>query len=119
MLEQPQPAQVSNAAPVKAATDLSGSGLSWTGTSGSGRSGSEVIVADPESGTFLTLCTKALAGSVGPMAKIFVKEALRAVTVGRPFSLAQGDTLLVELRRHIEDPDQAAQFYKQMRARLS
>jgi predicted regulator of Ras-like GTPase activity (Roadblock/LC7/MglB family) len=119
MLEQPQATESSTAVQVKAATDLASSGLSWTGTTGSGRPGSEVTVADTESGTFLTLCTKALAASVGPMAKIFVKEALRAVTAGRPFSLAQGDSLLVELRKHIDDPDQAAQFYKQMRVRLT
>jgi predicted regulator of Ras-like GTPase activity (Roadblock/LC7/MglB family) len=118
MLEQPQAPQAAPAAPVKAAADVSSSGLSWTGVSGSMRPGSEVTVADTASATFLTLCTKALATHVGPMAKVFIKEALRATTPDRPFSLADGDRLLVELRRHIDDPERASQFYKQMRARL-
>lgn len=121
MLEQPAAAQSSTtASSVKpSAPDLASSGLSWSGLGASGRGGNDVTVVDAESGTFLTLCTKALATSVGPIAKVYVKEALRALCPERPFSLAQGESLIAELRKHIEDPDEAAQFQRQMRARMT
>ena len=62
-------------------SEVATSGLSWSGLSGSSSmSGSGVSVADPASSAFLTLCTKGLARSVGPMAKVFVKEAARKVS---------------------------------------
>jgi predicted regulator of Ras-like GTPase activity (Roadblock/LC7/MglB family) len=103
------------------ASDLANSGLSWSGLgsslSASGRS-SEVSVADQESSTFLTACTKTLATSVGPMAKVFVKDAVRKLCPDRPFSRAQADGLISILRSHIDDPEESAQFQKKMRAHL-
>lgn len=101
------------------ASDLANSGLNWSGLGSSGtRSASEVPVADPESSAFLTACTKALAGSVGPMAKVFVKDAVRKLCPDRAFSRAQGDSLISILRSHIDDPEESALFLKKMRAHL-
>jgi predicted regulator of Ras-like GTPase activity (Roadblock/LC7/MglB family) len=127
-VSQPHPTQV-HAAVAPTASSLSGagagasgyarpttsevatSGLSWSGLSGSSSvSGSGVSVADPASSAFLTLCTKALARSVGPMAKVFVKEAARKVSPERPFSRDSAQELITELLKHFEDPAEAAQF---------
>lgn len=93
--------------PVEVAT----SGLNWSGLSGSSMmSSSGVAVADPASSAFLTICTKALARTVGPMAKVFVKEAARKVSPDRPFSRDSAQDLIQELIRHFEDPADATQF---------
>jgi predicted regulator of Ras-like GTPase activity (Roadblock/LC7/MglB family) len=98
--------------------ELAGSGLSWSGLGSSGRATTDVAVADGESSAFLTVCTKSLGASVGPMAKVFVKEAVRKLCPDRPFSRAHWEGLISELRRHIEDSDEATQFQKKMRARF-
>lgn len=97
------------------AVDLANSGLSWSGLGSSMRAGSDIQVADSASSAFLTACTKALAQSVGPMAKVFVKDAVRKLCPDRPFSRAMADGLVALLRAHIEDPDDLAQFQKKMR----
>jgi hypothetical protein len=101
---------------VAAASDLGSSGVSWTGAGSTVGQGSDISVADPRSAAFLTACSKALASSVGPMAKIFVKEAVRQICPDRPFSRAQAEALLPLLSKHIEDPVAAADFQKKMRA---
>ena len=73
---------------------------------------SGVAVSDPASAAFLTTCTKALARSVGPMAKAFVKDAIRKLWPGRAFSLELGPTLVLELERHIEDATDRNSFRK-------
>jgi len=103
---------------VKASSDLASSGLSWSGLGSSGRATSDVAVADPESSAFLTASTKTLGASVGPMAKVFVKEAVRRLCADRPFSRTQWEPLIAELRKHIQDADEAAQFQNKMRARF-
>jgi predicted regulator of Ras-like GTPase activity (Roadblock/LC7/MglB family) len=70
---------------------------------------------DPRAAAFLAACTEALAGSVGPMAKVFVKEGLRslcggATAFGREHALA----LVGHLEKHIDDPAERAQFRKTM-----
>jgi hypothetical protein len=95
--------------------ELANSGLSWSGLGSSMRVGSDIQVADSASSAFLTACTKALAQSVGPMAKVFVKDAVRKLCPDRPFSRAMADGLVAILRAHIEDPDDLAQFQKKMR----
>lgn len=88
----------------------SGSGV------GSGVSGaSDVGVMDAASATFLTAATKALAASVGPMAKVFVKEAVRKVCGARPFSRADGPALLAHLASTIDDQDDRAMFQRATR----
>ena len=101
---------------VKPATsEVSSSGLSWSGLSGSTASpGSTVSVADPASSAILTACTKALARNVGPMAKLFVKEAVRKISPDRPFSRENTEALVTELAKNIENPSDAAQFKTNM-----
>jgi hypothetical protein len=93
-------------------SDLSSTGLSWSGASGSSMAASGVAVTDAASAAYLTTCTKALARSLGPMAKAFVKDAIRKQWPGRAFSLDLGPQLVSELERHIEDPGDRAQFRK-------
>ena len=91
-------------------------GLGGTGTTtGSGASGSDIEVADPASSTFLSACARALAASIGPMAKVFVKEAVRKVCGERPFSCADGPALLARLAAGIDDLDDRAAFQRATR----
>lgn len=97
---------------------LEKTGLAWSGAatgSGSGVGSSDVGVIDPASSTFLSACTKALAASIGPMAKVFVKEAVRKVCGERPFSRADGPALLAHLAAGIEDSDDRASFQRATR----
>lgn len=97
---------------------LEKTGLSWTGAttgSGSGVGSSDVGVADSASSSFLSACTKALAASIGPMAKVFVKEAVRKVCGERPFTRADGPALLAHLAAGIEDSDDRASFQRATR----
>jgi hypothetical protein len=77
---------------------LASSGLSWSRT-GTGA----VRAADPPSSDYLTGCARELARHVGPMAKIFVEEAVRKVCPDVPFSLAASRALADELANRIED----------------
>jgi hypothetical protein len=77
-------------------------------------SASGVAVADQASSVVLTACTKALARSAGPMAKLFVKEAVRKLCQGRPFSRDQLPALVAELEKQIEDAADAADFQRAM-----
>jgi|GEM_PF-3446212 len=98
-------------------TSVASSGLSWSGVSGaSSMAASGVSVTDAASAAFLTTCTKALARSVGPMAKAFVKDAIRKLWPGRAFSLDLAPALVLELERHIEDPVDRSKFRKATQA---
>jgi predicted regulator of Ras-like GTPase activity (Roadblock/LC7/MglB family) len=97
--------------------ELAKTGLSWSGvSSGSGVGSSDVSVSDSASSTFLSACTKALAASIGPMAKVFVKEAVRKVCGERAFSRADGPALIAHLAAAIDDPDDRAMFQRATRA---
>ena len=93
-------------------TDVASSGLAWSGFGDPSASGSAIAVADPASSALLTVCTKALAKNVGPMAKLFVKEAVRKVCPDRPFSKDRIEALIDELMKSIEKPAAAAEFQK-------
>jgi hypothetical protein len=96
--------------------ELAKTGLSWSGVSSASSVGvSDVGVMDAASSAFLSGCTKALAASLGPMAKLFVKEAVRKVCGDRPFSRADGPNLLVHLANSIEDRDDRAAFQRATR----
>jgi len=98
-------------------SELAKTGLSWSGvSSGSGVGSSDVSVADSASSTFLSACTKALAASIGPMAKVFVKEAVRKVCGERAFSRVDGPALIAHLAAAIDDPDDRAMFQRATRA---
>jgi predicted regulator of Ras-like GTPase activity (Roadblock/LC7/MglB family) len=99
--------------------EVARTGISWSGVSsgsGSGVGGSDVTVADSASSTYLSACTKALAASIGPMAKVFVKEAVRKVCGERPFTRADGPALLAQLSAAIDDSDDRASFQRATRA---
>ena len=87
---------------------LGSSGLSWSKVSSVGFS--SVAVADPASSAFLTSCAKKLARHVGPIAKVYVEEAVRRVSPDVPFSLSASGRLVEELAGQIEDATDRAQF---------
>ncbi len=89
---------------------LGSSGLSWS--KGSSVSLSRIQAADPASGTFLSRCAKELARHVGPMAKVYVEEAVRRVAADQPFAMVHAPKLLDDLSGQIEDADDRAQFRK-------
>ncbi|MFO0580885.1 MAG: roadblock/LC7 domain-containing protein [Anaeromyxobacter sp.] len=86
-------------------------GAAWSQGSSSVRL-SRVQVADPASAALLTRFTKELARHVGPMAKVYVEEAVQKVCPSAPFSLAFAGKLVEELSGQIEDADDRAQFRK-------
>jgi len=94
---------------------LANSGLSWTKSSNVGSQAgaiSGVSAADPASSAFLVRAAKELAKHVGPMAKVYVQEAVRRVSPDAPFALALSGALLEDLAGQIEDADDRAQFRK-------
>jgi predicted regulator of Ras-like GTPase activity (Roadblock/LC7/MglB family) len=104
------------ALPDQSRPEFAKTGLSWSGnTTGSGVGSSDVGVTDPSASTFLSGCTKALAASIGPMAKVFVKEAVRKVCGERPFTRADGPALIAHLAAGIEDSDDRASFQRATR----
>ena len=102
----------SPALPGDSRPNLANSGLSWSkaSASGSGIAFSKIQVADQAAGNFLTRCTKALAGSVGPIAKVYVEEAVRRVSPEGPFAMAQAVALVEDLAGQIEDADDKKAF---------
>lgn len=90
--------------------DLANSGLSWSKISSVGLS--RVAVADPASGAFLARCAKELAQYVGPMAKVYVEEAVRRVSPEAPFALPMSASLVEDLAAQIEDPSDRKSFQK-------
>lgn len=76
----------------------------------------EIGALDSASLSFLSAATKALAASVGPMAKVFVKEAVRKVCGERPFSREDGPAVLAHLATTIDDTDDRASFQRATRA---
>jgi predicted regulator of Ras-like GTPase activity (Roadblock/LC7/MglB family) len=101
----------------QAPPEVARTGLSWSGVgSGSGVGSSDVSVSDSASSTFLTACTKALAAVGGPMAKVYVKEAVRKVCGERPFARADAPALIGHLAATIDDADDRAMFLRATRA---
>jgi predicted regulator of Ras-like GTPase activity (Roadblock/LC7/MglB family) len=102
----PAPGQ-SQTTPADSRPNLAGSG-SWSRTSSIGLS--RVAVADQTAGAFLQRCAKALAQYVGPIAKVYVEEAVRRVSPDAPFSTARAAPLVDDLATQIEDPDDRSAF---------
>jgi hypothetical protein len=113
----PPPSLVPNMPAPRVSNDLASSGVSWSGLGSTPKAGGELGMADPESSAFLAATTKALSATVGPMAKVFVKESVRRLCGDRPFSRTQWDALIADVGKQIEEPSAAAQFQKTMRAR--
>jgi len=89
---------------------LASSGVSWSKSSAVGLS--RVAVANPASAAFLSRCAKQLARHVGPIAKIYVEEAVRRVSPDAPFSLAVATQLVDELASQVEDSADRAELLK-------
>jgi predicted regulator of Ras-like GTPase activity (Roadblock/LC7/MglB family) len=110
------PASESSRVSSSVASGLTRSGLTWSGISSSGAAApgmsSAVSVTDENTSDFLTRCSKALAKSVGPMAKVFVKEAVRKIAPISPFASNQIPQLVAELETKITDPEDKAAFRK-------
>jgi hypothetical protein len=87
---------------------LANSGLSWSRSSSIGLS--KVQVADAAAGAFLSHCAKALANAVGPIAKVYVEEAVRRVAPESPFAMGAAVPLVEDLASQIEDLDDRKQF---------
>jgi hypothetical protein len=102
------PSASSSQLPGESKPALGSSGLSWSKVSSVGFS--TVAVADPASSAFLTRCAKQLARHVGPIAKVYVEEAVRRVSPDAPFSVSVGARLVEDLATQIEDADDRAQF---------
>ncbi len=93
--------------------EFSASNLNWSGFGGnSSLSGSSIAALDAPSSAALAACTKALARSVGPMAKRYVKESLQRICPDRPFSKDMVPALIAELEKYLEDPAHADEFRK-------
>jgi predicted regulator of Ras-like GTPase activity (Roadblock/LC7/MglB family) len=93
---------------------LANSGLSWSRLGGS--SVSAVMAADPASSAYLTRCAKEMARYVGPMAKVYVEDAVRHLCPDAPFGMGSGKALGQELAGQIEDAKDRAQFLKAIEA---
>jgi hypothetical protein len=86
-------------------------GLSWSGFGPTAvASASGIAAIDAASAAVLSSTTKALAKSVGPMAKRYVKEAVLKLWPDRPFSRELTAMLVSELEKYLEDPADAARF---------
>ena len=64
--------------------------------------------AGPEAAAFLGRCVKELARYVGPMSKVYVKEAVGRVCAGAPFTMAAAERLIEDLAQQIDLGDRGA-----------
>jgi hypothetical protein len=99
----------SSPSPADSRPVLANSGLSWSKT-GSSVGLSKVQVADPAAGAFLGRCAKALAHAVGPIAKVYVEEAVRRVSPDAPFAMSGAAALVEDLAAQVEDAEDRKQF---------
>jgi predicted regulator of Ras-like GTPase activity (Roadblock/LC7/MglB family) len=107
-----QPPTAQSPLPSDSRPVLANSGLSWSKTSGAGSSVglSKIQVADANAGAFLGKCAKALAQHVGPIAKVYVEEAVRRVSPEAAFTMGMAAPLVEDLASQIEDADDRKQF---------
>lgn len=94
-------------------------GLTWSGSNVSAASAvsnvaavSEVTVADADASALLSSCTRALAASIGPIAKMLVKEAVREVCGARAFTRADAPALFGRLASQIPNAQARATFQR-------
>jgi hypothetical protein len=90
---------------------LATSGVSWSqvGTSGFSTKG---FAADAAALAYLNRCSKALAQYVGPMAKVFVEEAVRRISPDAPFPMTKARPLAEELASQVEEAKDRSAFLK-------
>jgi hypothetical protein len=92
---------------------LANTGISWSKTGSTSSSlGSNIQVADPASSAFLLRCAAELARHVGPMSKVYVKEAVQRVCPDAPFSLSSSRQLVDDLAGQVEDARDRTAFRK-------
>ena len=96
--------------PAESSPTVASSGVAWA--SGSSVGLSRIAIADAPAGAFLARSAKELARHVGPMAKVYVEEAVRRVTPDAPFSLATAAKLVDDLANQIDDDEDKAKFRK-------
>ena len=106
----PLPDDPSPPSPADSKVALSNSGLSWSRPSSLGLS--RIATADPASAAFLSRSAKELARQLGPMAKVYVEEAVRRVSPDTPFALSAAAKLIDDLAGSIEDPEDREAFRK-------
>jgi hypothetical protein len=95
--------------------DPASSGQTWSAQNSSlGASAATLSVRDEAASGYLAACSKALSRSVGPIARVFVREAVHRVCVDRPFSCDDGAALVAELVQHIRRPSDRSDFQKAM-----
>jgi hypothetical protein len=87
----------------------SSTGMSWT-RPGSTVALTGITVRDPAAAAFLARCTKALARAVGPMAKVYVQEAVRRVSADATYTMSLEAQLVEDLAGQVEDAAERAQF---------
>jgi hypothetical protein len=109
------PAAAAAPEPVRSILARGSSGIHGDGVP-PGSLGDVDVGGDPASAAFLTACTKALGRSLGPLAKLHIKEAVRKVCGERPFSRADGPALVAQVANVIEDSDDRATFQRATRA---
>ncbi|MBX2811586.1 MAG: hypothetical protein KTR25_07245 [Myxococcales bacterium] len=85
----------------------SGPSLSWSGGS---QNGALVVMGDVAARDQLKAITVALARYVGPMAKVFVRETVRAICRDGLFSVDDGERLQHALAERIESPEDRSEF---------
>jgi hypothetical protein len=90
-------------------------GLSWSGVDDGKNSRVGVPVADEHAMRLLSKLAKALAPFVGPMAKVFVKEAVRNVCRDAPFCNERIGDVVKLLEAQIADPSDRQQFTSSLR----
>jgi hypothetical protein len=113
----PPPLPGANTPPARIA-DLASSSNNWSGLGSSSKTASNTPTLDAESTAFVAALTKQLSTTAGPMAKVYVKESVRKLSADRPFFRGRWEALVVDVSSHIQDPVEAAQFQKAMRAHL-
>jgi predicted regulator of Ras-like GTPase activity (Roadblock/LC7/MglB family) len=87
----------------------SSTGMSWT-KPGSTVALTGITVRDPAAAAFLARCTKALARAVGPMAKVYVQEAVRRLSADATYTMSLEAQLVEDLAGQVEDAAERAQF---------
>ncbi|MEL6186916.1 MAG: hypothetical protein AAFU79_20010 [Myxococcota bacterium] len=87
---------------------VAASSLTWSGSSSP--TATPIAVASIAAQDFLADLTEDLARFVGPMAKVFVKECVRAHCMDRPFDIHDGSAVEEAVRQRIEAADDRAHF---------
>ena len=92
---------------------MASSGMTWSKT-GQSSASSGIDVVDAAASAFLSRCTKEYARCVGPMSKVYVKEAVRRVSPSAPFAVALARKVVEDLAGQVDNPEKQARFRKAM-----